>query len=183
MIRVLIMVFFCSFLALNSAFAENKTPKTVLDYFQRLPERYFEVPEVRTEWLKHKSTVVDIANGYLFLQGDGAQSSLFVCIFKKSDQQRIIAVHDESPDSNTLSFYTYHAGQWQDITSQVLPKDIDAAFLAVNADGAEDTNFAHNIKMPRHGTTIVIENAEHKKTHELVWQKDTGTFQLNALKP
>lgn len=179
MIRLLSILLMC---LSTLAYADNKEP-SVVDYFQQLPERYFESPEVRTTWLKHKSTIVDVPNGYLFLQGDGAQSSLYVCVFKKADQQRIIAVHSESPDDNTLNFYDYRAGQWQDITAQVLPQSMDEKFLTANADGAEDTNFAHNLKMPRHGTTIVIENTEHKKTHQLLWQKETGTFQLKSVKP
>lgn len=173
-----LLLFSCLMTLTTAIHAKDSQPKTVLDYFNLLPDKYFEDPIVRKQWIHHKSTITDIPNGYLFLQGDGAQSSLTVCLFKKADASYIIGVHSESSDNNDLNFYRYHAGQWQDITQQTLPNEITADYLHQYADGAE-SNYAHNLKMPRTGTSIIIKDANvDKKIAELIWHKEQGVFTL-----
>jgi hypothetical protein len=156
----------------NSTFSETKQPHTVLDYYQLLPERYFESPDVRTKWIQHSSSIIDLANGYLFLHGDGAQPNLIVCLFKTTDKTYLIGVHADGSDDNELNFYRYSHEQWKDVTEQVLPSKINHKFLHEFARyNATDSNYEYTIEMPRNGTTIVIKNSQNKKVYDLIWTK------------
>lgn len=173
MTRLFMLLVFCITACFtNSAFSETKQPHSVLDYFQLRPEKYFESPDVRTQWIQHTSNIIDIANGYLYLHGDGAQPSLIVCLFKTIDKTYLIGVHAEGSDNNELNFYRYTEQQWQDVTEQVLPSKINDKFLHEFArHEATNSNYEYTLEMPRHGTTITIKNSQHKKVYDLVWTK------------
>src|SRR3979409_1216359 len=73
----------------------SKTPKTVLDYYALLPDKYFEADlEQRMHWTLEpkRAAIVDIQNGYLYAPGDGAQTHITVCLFKKADGSYLAAV-------------------------------------------------------------------------------------------
>ncbi len=167
-----LFVLLCCFLSfVGAVYSASKQPHTVVDYFQLLPSRYFESPGVRADWLKHQDNVVDVKNGYLYLQGDGAQSTLVVCLFKQADNTYLIGVYSTSSDNNDLNFYRYIDGQWQEVTQQVLPDNVSALLMQMVSGGYEYT-----VEMPRYGTTIVLKNAKNKKVYELMWTKRVFTL-------
>ncbi|MCM3900517.1 MAG: hypothetical protein ND866_02310 [Pyrinomonadaceae bacterium] len=135
-------------------------PKTVLDYYLLLPEKYFEADnEQRVKWMLDPSrgAVVDIRNGYLYAPGDGAQTSIYVCLFKKPNGSYVIAVksHESDTDEYTqLDFYLFKAGKFMDASSAVLPVRINEEF---------------KYEMPRYSKEIQVRNKRGRKIYSLIW--------------
>src|SRR5919106_1956733 len=102
----------CSTLAYQTA-----NPHTVLDYYKLLPEKYFEAnEEQRVKWMLDpgRGAIVDVKNGYLYAPGDGAQTDVYVCLFKKSDGSYLITVKSHPADTNEftrLDFYVLKSGK------------------------------------------------------------------------
>ena len=142
---------------------QSSKPHTVLDYYLLLPEKYFEADkEQRVKWMldqKH-GAIVDIKNGYIYARGDGAQTSIYVCLFKRTDRSYLIAVksHDSDMDEYThLDFYVYENGRLRDVSKAVLP-------VSVN----EELRYA----MPRYGTTIKVSSKKGRKMYDLTWVRN-----------
>jgi hypothetical protein len=60
-----------------------------------------------------RGAVVDLKNGYIFALGAGAQTSIYVCMFKKIHGDYLVAVksHDADTDEYTYpDFYEYKRG-------------------------------------------------------------------------
>jgi len=58
---------------------ESSAPRTVLDYYLLLPEKYFEADkEHRIKWMLDQKwgAIVDVKNGYIYARGDGAQTQV-----------------------------------------------------------------------------------------------------------
>src|SRR5690349_14812825 len=75
--------------------ASTRPPKTVLDYFLLLPDKYFEVTRGRGErlrWLRDTHSTVDVRHGYLSMNGDGAQAGLELCLFRRPEGSYLVAV-------------------------------------------------------------------------------------------
>ena len=146
---------------------QSSKPQTVLDYYLLLPEKYFEADkEQRVKWMldQDHGAIVDVKNGYIYARGDGAQTSIYVCLFKKTDGRYLIAVksHDSDTDEYThLDFYVYENERLIDVSKAVLP-------VAVN----EELRYA----MPRYGTTIKVSNKKGRKMYDLEWVRNR--FQL-----
>lgn len=140
------------------------------DYFLLLPEKYFEGDlEQRTHWMldPKRGAVIDSLNGYLYAPGDGAQASIWVCLFKRLDGTVLIGVKTHPSDTNEityLEFYSYDHGRWSDVTRRVLPISVDDAL---------------NYEMPRHGTTIKVTNRRGTRHYDLIWTKDVFKLRRN----
>src|SRR5437879_1682166 len=102
-----------------------KSPRTVVDYYMLLPDRYFETD--RRGLLDPKyGAIVDVKNGYLRPCHDGAQWGLEVCLFMRPDGSYLVAVNGIEPPDNVwtpwLEFLTYQKGRWVDVTKATLPR-------------------------------------------------------------
>lgn len=77
--------------------AQTLPPHTVFDYYQLLPDSYFEAnKEERVKWMldPDRGAVIDVKNRYIYAPGDGAQSSIIVRLFKRRDGRYLMAVVD-----------------------------------------------------------------------------------------
>ena len=75
-----LVILFATILCESSSFAQGSDPKTVLDYYLLLPEKYFEAnKEQRVKWMldSNRGAVVDLKNSYIFAPRDGAQTSIY----------------------------------------------------------------------------------------------------------
>lgn len=139
--------------------AQSSPPKTVLDYYLLLPEKYFEAnKEQRVKWMldSRRGAVVDIKNGYIYAPGDGAQTSLYVCLFKRPHGFPLVAVksHPSDTDEYTrLNFYEYKHGALAEV-NKVLPVKVNEEF---------------KYTMPRYGKSIEVRNQRGKKIYALIW--------------
>lgn len=135
-------------------------PKTVLDYYLLLPDKYFEAnEEQRVKWMldPKRGAVVDIKNGYIFAPGDGAQASVYVCLFKRSAGPPLIAVKTHEPDTDQftyLDFFEYKRGTLVEVKEDVLPVRINKEF---------------KYKMPRYGRSIEVRDQRGRKIYNLTW--------------
>ena len=142
--------------------AETSQPKNVVDFYMRLPARYFEHSmnsKERLDWAKLTSSVIDTKNGFMFIGGDGAQQSITVCLFKRSDNSYVIAVGDNNHDvfDPYLDFYRYQNGKWRNVTRQLLPVRWNSNWDYV---------------LPRYGRTIHVHKKSHRKAYDLEWKDD-----------
>ncbi len=138
-------------------------PRTVLDYYTLLPDKYFEANrEQRVNWMldPKRGAIVDVKNGYLYAPGDGAQTDIYVCLFKRSDGTYLIAVNYDDKNGvfeSFLDFYVYHHGRLRDVGKSVMP----VAFKKRLHYG-----------LPRYGSTITVTNKSGKKLYDLVWVRN-----------
>lgn len=126
-------------------------PKTVREFFNLLPSKYFTLEgcepqkdkncdKARAEYIKTYLEVEDTKNGYWKSGCDGAQSCLTMALFKRPDQTYIIHVLTEFEGGEDSHFLEYKNGNWAEISDKVIP------------------NFSqNNIYVPPHiGTTIAV---------------------------
>jgi len=138
----------------------QEEPKTVLDYYLLLPDKYFEAnEEQRVKWMldPKRGAVVDIKNGYIFAQGDGAQTSIYVCLFKRSSGRPLIAVKWHASDTNQftyLDFFEYKRGALVEIKDDVFPVKINEEF---------------KYKLPHYGRSIEVRDRHYIKIYTLTW--------------
>ena len=107
-----------------------------------------------------RGAIVDVKNGYLYAPGDGAQTDVYVCLFKKSDGSYLIAVKTHPTDTNEytrLDFYVFKRGMLLDVSKTVLP-------VAVN----EELKY----ELPRYGRTILVKNKNGSRAYDLIWVAD-----------
>jgi hypothetical protein len=156
-------------LTLVSAGAPLKQPPalTVLDYYMLLPERYFMADqEMRVKWMldPKRGAIVDKNNGYLYARGDGGQTDIYVCVFKRHDGANLIGVETQTPEMDDLTyldFYFYEDGKWNDVTKRIVPIAISESL---------------KYKMPRYGKTIRVTREHGKRVYDLIWAN--GIFKL-----
>jgi hypothetical protein len=158
----LLLLAFISLAAVVALAQSSTRPRTVVDYYMLLPDKYFEANrEQRLHWMldPKRGAIVDIANGYLYAAGDGAQTDIYTCLFKRSDGTYLIAVdyNDKNEVFETfLDFYVYNHGRLRKVTKSVMP----VAF-----------NKLLNYELPRLGTTIRVTNKSGLKLYDFVWDK------------
>ena len=143
----------------STSLAQGSGARTVLDYYLLLPDKYFEANrEQRVKWMldSNRGAVVDLKNGYIFAPGDGAQTSIYVCLFKKIDGDYLVAVksYDVDTDEYTyLDFYEYIRGTLVKVKA-LLPVKAYQEF---------------KYKMPRYGRSIDVTDRNGKKIYSFVW--------------
>lgn len=166
------LVVLCAPLALS---AQTKQPKTVREFFNLLPQKYFTLEgcdiktdkncaKARREYIENFLEVEDTANGYWKSGCDGAQSCLTMALFKRADSSYIVALKIEFEMGTDNYFLEYKNGKWFDIAARVVP------------------NFStKNIyELPRRGTTVEVyakstagdNPARGKKIYNLAWKND-----------
>ena len=158
--RNLLLTLLAVLLSQSISAAQSAPPKTVLDYYLLLPEKYFEAnKEQRVKWMLDpgNGAVVDIKNGYIYAAGDGAQTPIYVCLFKRPHGLPLIAVksHDsDTRDYTHLDFYEYKNGALVEVKKGVLPVKVNENF---------------KYEMPRYGRTIEVSDQRGRRLYSLNW--------------
>lgn len=169
----------------TSSYAQTKEPKTVRDFFNLLPEKYFEISccvsrdepdseKAHAKYLEAFLEVEDTANGYLKGGCDGGQECITMALFKRPNGTYIIGVETYNTMTEYNYFLEYRNGKWYDISSKVVPQ------------------FSKNklYSLPRYGTTIevfakkVIEKISEDqiiyeigaKLYDLIWKDGKFTI-------
>ena len=178
-IKLLFTAFLFGILALTTS-AQTKQPRTVREFFNILPQRYFALEgcsanptkqncdKARREYIDAFLEVEDTANGYWKSGCDGAQSCLTMALFKRPNGTYIVAVKTEFEMSVDNYFLEYKSGKWFNISRDVIPQ-----FSADNI-----------YELPRTGTTIGVYKKDKsseisergKKLNDLVWKN--GKFSV-----
>lgn len=157
-----------------SIIAQTTQPKTVRDFFNLLPQKYFTLEgcepktdkncnQARKEYIQNYLEIEDTANGYWKSGCDGGQSCLDIALFKRPNGTYVVAVHTIYETDEINYFLEYKNGKWFDISAQVVP------------------NFSKkNIyELPQKGTTIVVYKKKFPepsysergaKIYNLVWK-------------
>ncbi len=130
-------------------------PKTVREFFELLPQKYFTLEgcvdkptkrncdRARAEYLKRYLEVEDTANGYMSGGCDGAQSCFHMALFKRPEGTYVVGLTTSFEIMERSYFLEYAGGSWRDVGRQVVP------------EYGEDKVY----EMPRNGTTVgVYEN-------------------------
>ena len=154
-----LIYFLIALLVLPPSFsvAQSSTPRTVLDYYLLLPDKYFEAnKEQRVKWMldPKRGAVVDIKNGYIYAPGDGAQISIYVSLFTRAAGSPLIAVKSDTEGLTDLDFYEYKQGALVEISKGLLPVKVNEEF---------------KYEMPRYGKSIVVRNQQSQRVYSLVW--------------
>src|SRR5215207_3540666 len=107
MLRILLVGIFTILLLVQFASAQPGQPRTVRDFFNLLPQRYFPLEDcvakpdkancgkARKDYLKSFLEIEDNANGYMKGGCDGAQFCFTMALFKRPNKTYIIALHVE----------------------------------------------------------------------------------------
>jgi hypothetical protein len=140
--------------------AQTSQPKTVLDYYKLLPDKFFEADRTqRINWMldPKRGAIVDSKNGYLYAPGDGAQTDIYLSLFKKRAGGYLAAVKyydSDTQDFTHLEFYVYRDGSWTEVTKSVIPVKI-----------SDELKY----EMPRYGAAIRVKDKRGKRLYDLVW--------------
>ncbi|HYE63953.1 MAG TPA: hypothetical protein VD966_00130 [Pyrinomonadaceae bacterium] len=155
---------FAAFLELHALArpAQSAEPRTVIDYFLLVPERYVGYDrQFREELLRsgRADTLVDVQNGYISYRATDNPEAFEFAIFKKPDGKYLIAFSigydPDFPDTpSKLLFLNYENGKWSDVTRASLP----VAF-----------NKRLTYKLPREGRNIVVTDDKGRRVYTLAW--------------
>ena len=169
-------------LACLSVAAQTGRPKTVRDFFELLPQKYFTLEgcaadptkrncdRARAEYLKRYLEVEDTANGYMRGGCDGAQGCFHMALFKRPDGTYVVGLTTSHEMSESSYFLEYAGGAWRDVAARVVP------------GYGEDKVY----ELPRYGTTVeVFENRmvegegwreRGRKLYDLAWKDGKFTI-------
>ncbi|HEX8290013.1 MAG TPA: hypothetical protein VF556_18675 [Pyrinomonadaceae bacterium] len=158
-----------------------KQPKTVREFFNLLPQKYFTLEgcadkptkenceKARAAYLKNYLEVEDAANGYMKGGCDGAQSCFTMALFKRPDGTYIVALNKLFEMGEETYFLEYANGSWKDIGAQVVP----------------EYSREKTYELPRYGTNVAVYglkeidegiNERGEKLYDLVWKN--GKFSI-----
>jgi hypothetical protein len=142
----------------GSVVAQSAQPKTVVDYYLMLPDKYtIEVSKERRQHLVRDDSgrvvAKDIKNGYLYISGDAGESGMVMTLFKRPDGSYLIGVNPFDEMADDLYFLSYDKGKWSNVTRLVIPK----------------YSRKLSYSLPQHGTTVEVSNQAGKKLYDLVW--------------
>jgi hypothetical protein len=130
---------------------------TVADYFQKLPADVFEVPAPQLwRWVQQmergKHAVIDLPNGYIRCEGDGAQGDFTVVLFRYNDGQALIAVCQGEPAETDFWFLHFYKmapnGKMEEVPRKIFPLP--------DKDQQKYT-------LPRQGRTVVVSDTKSGK--------------------
>ena len=143
---------------------------TVMDYFLRM--EVGPALEVSPKDLVANMDVVDIANGYLHVVGDGAQASIQVALFRYTDDRPLLAVYLESDpevDGTSVGYLSFWElgpnGKMQQVADHKLPfrEQIQGVKMGI-------------FKLPQKGNTIAVLDSRGRVTSSYAW--NGASFQL-----
>ena len=161
-------------------FAQSKPPKTVRDFFNLLPQKYFPLEgceprrdknceRARREYIKTFLEIEDTANGYWRSGCDGAQSCLRMALFKRPDSVYIIAVHTLNEADEINYFLEYKNGKWSDIGARIVPEFSDKYIYELPQKGTTVTVFKKNYPEPEY-------SERGAKIYDLQWRNGKFTI-------
>ena len=164
------------------AAAQRRQPRTVREFFELLPQKYFTLEgcadderrsncdRARAEYLKTYLEVEDTANGYMRGGCDGGQSCFHMALFKRPDNTYVVGLTISHENMDQSYFLEYAGGAWREVGRQLVPEY-----------GADKV-----YELPRYGTTVeVFENKlvpnegyreRGRKLYDLLWQG--GRFRI-----
>ncbi len=151
--------------------AQSSEPKTVVDFFLLVPDRYMDgvydrqsrQEMVRNGWLN----IVDVKNGYIFYDASDNPSGFEFAIFRRSNGKYLVAYSTgafydpewskESGNWPTLLLLSYEGGRWRDVTRASLPVAFDRKLVYT---------------LPRRGRNIEVSDGRGRKLYTLTWAND-----------
>ena len=138
--------------------------ETVADYFLALPQQVFHegTPAELLAIMKRGegASVVDTKNGFLRLEGDGAQVSLQVALFRYEDKRPLMVVawgELEEPDFTHLTLFEEKDGKLVVARRRIFPV-ADSSKL--------------RFELPREGRTITVRDATGATVSKWTWKGD-----------
>jgi hypothetical protein len=116
----------------KTAQTQTNQPKTVREFFNLLPPKYFALEgcepqtdkncdKARAEYVKTYLEIEDTKNGYWKSGCDGAQSCLTFALFKRPDQTYVVHVLTEFEGGEETHFLEYKNGNWTEISEKIIP--------------------------------------------------------------
>ena len=167
---------------LAPAGAQTRRPKTVREFFELLPQKYFALEgcaasptkqncdRARAEYLRTYLEVEDIPNGYMKGGCDGAQSCFHMALFKRADGTYVVGLTTMFEDGEESHFLEYAGGRWRDIGARVVP------------GYGKDKVY----ELPRYGTTVEVYEYKEvpgegyrqrgRKLYDLAWKRGAFTI-------
>ena len=156
--------------------AQIGPPKTVREFFNLLPQKYFPLEgcsanptkencdKSRAEYLKLFLEIEDTANGFMKGGCDGAQSCFHMALFKRPNGNYIVGLTTSFEAAEDSFFLEYSGAKWRDIGAQVVPE--------YGKDKVYD--------LPRYGTTVEVYEYKKvagedyskrgRKLYDLIWK-------------
>ncbi len=167
-----------------AANAQTRQPKTVRDFFNLLPQEYFDLAgcggnptkencnRARVEYLKAFLDIEDTANGYMSGKGEAGQGGFDMALFKRPDGTYIIGLTTWNEMSEDSYFLKYASGKWLDIGAHVVP-----------GYGKDKTYL-----QPRYGRAVEVyvkkiedgASERGRKLYDLVWRGGSFTIKKRA---
>ena len=182
--KILFLIFAIALFALSTS-AQSEEPKTVRDFFNLLPQKYFEIgccgvetdtdsERAHAKYLETFLRVEDTANGYLEGGGEAGQGGITMALFKRPDGTYIVGVEtaDEMYEHNY--FLEYKNGKWYDISAKVIPKFGKNKLYSLPRYGTKIEVFAKKV-IERVSDDQVI-NEIGAKLYDLVWKNGKFTI-------
>lgn len=150
----------------TAAGPQSRPPKTVVDYFLMVPEKFFPYDlSFRRELLQsgHRGAIIDIPNGYISWDASDAPDAFELAIFRKRNGKHVLVYSDlgddfDDPEAGAgLILLTYEGGTWRDVTKVLLPVPLHK-------------NLTY--KLPRHSKSIEVTDEEGRALYSLTWAND-----------
>jgi hypothetical protein len=143
-------------LAAHSPAAEPKR-LNIVDYFTRLPDQTLEAPapQILKFIQQSKETIIDIANGYMKAQGDGAQGDIEAALFRYKDDRPLLALMQGEPAETDYWYLHFY-----ELGDDGKMKKVDRKILR------PDNEPRRQFELPRKGRTIVVRDTKTKKVTE-----------------
>jgi hypothetical protein len=155
-----------SVILLTAIVQASAAEKDIVDYFLEMPWQDF-IDISPSNLVKNTAgpggfgnSFIDSHNGYIFFDGNGAQVSLRIALFRYANRRPLLAIAwgNYLEESFThLSFYTESYGEMVPVGRAILP---------VRDSG--DLRF----ELPRKGLTLVVRNARGKVLSQRTWNRE-----------
>jgi|GEM_PF-1985615 len=160
--------------------SKAKKPKTVRDFFLRLPGDFFTVEgcsiavdkdcqEAKKKYLRKYLAVEDTKNGYMESGGDGAQSTFKMAIFRRSNGGYVVGLNVLGEMENSFRFLEFEDGKWLDVSLEEIPEYSKTNIYELPRFGKKIKVFAKRIVEQRDGFEV---SEKGEKLYELVWEDD-----------
>lgn len=141
--------------------AVSAAPKSIADYFSGIPPQDFTegTPTQLLAIIKRGEgkNLLDAKNGYMRLEGDGAQVSLQIVLFRFADKEPLLAVAYgilEEPEFTHVSFFTEKNGKMILANRAILP-----------VPDSKERRF----ELPRFGRTITVRDPKGAPLSKYTW--------------
>ena len=170
----------------TSSYAQTKEPKTVRDFFNLLPQKYFEIgccgvygehdsEKAHAKYLEAFLRVEDTANGYLEGGCEGGQACITMALFKRPDGTYIVGVGTYTTMTEHNYFLEYRNGKWYDVSSKVVPQFSKNKLYSLPRHGTKIEVFAKKVVEKVSDDRVIYETGA--KLYDLVWRNGKFTIE------